>query len=369
MGRRTAYLHIGLPRSGGAFLDSALAEHAEALQAAGLRHPAMSAEQMFRAAIEIRRDHKAWGYERREVEGSWAEICRRARKGKGDVVLSQELLAACTPPQIDLLLDALHGFDIQLVVTARDPGTQLVAAWAGSVEAGRSVSFSRFCQRVMDPAREHDQAERFWAGQDLSTVLGRWTAAVGGPQRVHVIAVPPDSGDAREAIWSALGEIAGFDATRLPLALDTSSGPNPTTIAVLRQVNRAVDGRLPGRAHRVVVRRYLSEGSVADVPAPTLPADLHATLLALGERWRKDLADGGYDVHGDTADLLPAAPDPTAAQPDDVPAEERLTAATDVLANVLVEVARLREHNQALEGRNTKLEKKRKKLKSRLANA
>jgi hypothetical protein len=56
MGRRTAYLHIGPPRSGGAFLDSALAEHAEALEVGGLRHPAISAEQMFRAAIEIRRD-------------------------------------------------------------------------------------------------------------------------------------------------------------------------------------------------------------------------------------------------------------------------------------------------------------------------
>jgi hypothetical protein len=367
MGRRTAYLHIGLPRSGGAFLDSALAEHAPALEAGGLRHPAISAEQMFRAAIEVRRDHKAWGYERREVEGTWAEICRRVQKGKGDVVFSQELLAACTEPQIALLLDTLASFEIELVVTARDPGTQLVAAWAGAVEAGRSVSFSKFRQRVMDPAREHDQAQRFWAGQDLGAVLQRWTAAVGGPRKVHVIAVPSGPGDPRQEIWSTLGEIAGFDAAELPLALDPTSAPHPTTIAVLRQVNRAVDGRLPSRTHRTVVRRYLSEGTVSDVPAPAIPADLHTALLALGERWRKDLADGGYDVHGDTADLLPAPSDPAAAQPDDVPTEERLTTATDVLANVLVEVARLREHNQALEVRNAKLEKKRRKLKQRLA--
>jgi hypothetical protein len=369
MGRRTAYLHIGLPRSGGAFLDSALAEHAEALAAGGLRHPAISAEQMFRAAIEIRRDHRAWGYERREVEGAWAEICRRAQKGKGDVVFSQELLAACTAPQIALLLDALTGLEIRLVVTARDPRTQMVAAWAGSVEAGRSVSFSKFRRRVMDPAREHDQAQRFWAGQDLGAVLERWSTAIGGPQNVHVIAVPHGPDDPRPAIWSALGEIAGFDAAALPLALDSATAPDPSTIAVLRQVNRAVDGRLPTRTHRIVVRRYLSEGTVAEVPAPAIPADLHAALLVLGGRWRKDLADGGYDVHGDTADLLPAPSAPTAAQPDDVPAEERLTTATDALATVLVEVARLREHNQALEERNATLEKKRKKLKKRLAQA
>src|SRR4029077_7430649 len=101
--------------------------------------------------IEIRRDHKAWGYERREVEGTWAEICRQARKGRGDVVFSQELLAACSPPQIALLLDTLAGFEVRLVVTARDPGTQLVAAWAGSVEAGRSGAFTRVRPRGVGP--------------------------------------------------------------------------------------------------------------------------------------------------------------------------------------------------------------------------
>jgi hypothetical protein len=370
MGRRKAYLHLGLPRTGGAFLDSALAEHADALEAAGLRHPAISAEEMFRAAIEVRRDHQSWGYERREVEGAWAEICRRAQKGRHDVVFSQELLAACTPPQIALLLDSLGGFEVHLVITARDPATQMVAAWAGSVEAGRSVSFSRFRQRVMDPTREHDQTQRFWAGQDLGAVITRWSKAIGEPQRIHVIAVPAGEADPRQAIWSALGEIVGFDASRLPLALSTSSAPNPASIAVLRQVNRAVDGRLPTRAHRVVVRRYLSEGASTDeITAPAIPADLYDALLTLGERWRKELADGGYDVRGDTADLLPAPSEPTAALPDDVPAEERLSTATDALANVLVEVARLREHNQALEQHNAKLEKKRKKLKRKLADA
>ena len=91
MAKRKAYLHVGLPRAGGAFLDAALAEHADALGEHGIRHPAISAEEMFRAAIEIRRDHEAWGYQRREVEGAWAEICRQAHKGKGDVVFSQEL--------------------------------------------------------------------------------------------------------------------------------------------------------------------------------------------------------------------------------------------------------------------------------------
>ncbi|GAA4374025.1 hypothetical protein [Nocardioides caricicola] len=168
MAKRKAYLHIGPPRTGGGFLDSALAAHAAELEAAGVRHPAISAEEMFRAAIEITRDHKAWGYQRREVEGAWAEICRRARKGKSDVVFSQELLATSTAAQVDLLLDGLAGFEVHVVVTARESGL----------------------------------------------VLDAWKHAV-RPERWHEIVVP--STDAEQAVWTAFAAVVGFDPTGLDL--------------------------------------------------------------------------------------------------------------------------------------------------------
>lgn len=311
MGRkRKAYLHIGLPRTGGAFLSAALTQHAEALDALGVRHPARSAEELFRAAIEIRRDHRAWGYQRREVEGAWAAICRRAYRGREDVIFSQELMAACTAAQIDLLLDGLAGFEVHVIATARDLGGQLLAARAGSLEADRSL----------------------WAGEELGDVLERWAAAVRKPHRIHVVVVQPDAADPYEAVWSAVGEVVGFDAGMLPL--------------------RVVEG-VPA----------------VGAAAPALPPVLYDHLLEVGERWRKQLADGGYDVHGDTAALLPTRPEPGVVLSDEVPTEERLTTATHALANVLVEVARLRQHNQALEERNAKLERKKQKLKRRLADA
>ena len=281
MAKRKAYLHIGLPRTGGGFLDSALIEHADALEAMGVRHPAISTEEMFRAAIEIRRDHKTWGYQRREVEGTWAEICRRAWKGKADVVFSQELLAACTPEQIDLLLDALHGFQIHVVLTAREPGSQLLPDWVGP---------------------------------DLGEVLRSWTPVV-RPDRLHVVVVPDV--DAERAVWTAFGEIVGFDASELPLA--------PSWIATR--------------------------------PVPRRP---YADLLEVGERWRKQLADGGYDVHGDSAALLPV-------EGVDAVADEVVS--TGALADVVAEVTRLRAHNQVLAERNAELERKKRKLKKKLAEA
>jgi hypothetical protein len=279
MAKRKAYLHIGLPRTGGGFLDSALIEHAEALEAMGVRHPAISTEEMFRAAIEIRRDHRTWGYQRREVEGTWAGICRRAWKGKADVVFSQELLAACTPDQIDLLLDGLHGFQIHLVVTAREPGSQLLPDWVGP---------------------------------DLGEVLHAWSPVI-RPARLHVVVVP--DADAEQTVWTAFGEIVGFDASGMPLA--------PSWMATR--------------------------------PVPRRP---YPDLLEVGERWRKQLADGGYDVHGDSAALLPV-------QGADAVAEEVVS--TGALADVVAEVTRLRAHNQALAERNAELERKKKKLKRKLA--
>jgi hypothetical protein len=255
MARRTAYLHLGLPGSGGGFVETALLEHAESLAEMGFRHPATAEDEMFRAAVEIRRDHKAWGYRRRDVEGTWAEVCRRARQGSGPVLLSQELLSACTAEQAALLLDTLDGFEVHVVITAR-----------------------------------RADAER----HELDDLTKRWATAVGSPDRVHVLVVPAQA-DPRTWIWTALGDLVGFDGARLPL------------------------------------------------PEPGLPPYLVRSLAHAT----------GHDPVGDA---------PTGG-------EEQLWWTSALLSATLVEVARLREQEQALSERNAKLEKKRRKLRRRLAEA
>lgn len=175
MGRRIAYLHIGLPGSGGDFLEQTLAEHAEALAAQGVQAPAVQPGEMFRAAVEIRRDHRAWGYERREVEGVWAGICRRMRKGPRVSVVSKEMLSACTGDQAALLLDTLAGIEVHVVITARRA----------------------------DAARH-----------ELVALRARWAAAVRHPERVHVLVVPTDA-EPQAWIWQTLADLVGYDVARL----------------------------------------------------------------------------------------------------------------------------------------------------------
>ncbi|HEU4812467.1 MAG TPA: hypothetical protein VFT00_10035 [Nocardioides sp.] len=372
MSRRKAFLHIGVPGAGGALLDSVLLEHADTLREQGVEHPAHSADEMFRAALEITRDHKAWGYRRREVEGTWAEIYRRASKHRGPVVVGQELLAAATPEQIALMVDGLAGFEIHVVLTTRDPASQVVAGWAASVESGRSVSFPKFCRRVLDPAREHEQAQEFWSGQDLGDILDRWEAVVSRPEHVHVVVLPRDEAAQRAALLAAFGEIVGFDAARLPVTTELlTTSVDRAGVEVTRTVNRAIAAHGEGPAQRAVLRRYLPEGMVVAGGGPGwVPANLHDEVGELADGWAARIKGGGYDVHGDVSDLWPVRPEERALpRLLDVSTEERLETATNALAEMLVEVARLREHNAVLEAHALKLDRKQKRLKRRLAAA
>jgi hypothetical protein len=270
MARRKAFVHVGLPHSGGTILETALDHHEAALARLGIQRPAKSADEMFRAAVELLRDHRAWGYRRRDVEGSWSSVCRRARKGKGTVVVGQHLLAAAAPVEIELLLDGLAGFEVHVVLVAR---ASAPASASGPIATAGGDD-----------------------GRDLDGVATRWTTALGHPDRVHVIAAP-DTGTAADrsaAIWEAYGGIVGFDAAQL---------------------------RLPAAPAHPPVRPL---------------AVRHSPLWEL-------------ESCGD-------------------PLEHRLRETEAALADTLVEAARLRARNEALELRNGKLERTRKKLKRRLAD-
>ncbi|ANH37437.1 hypothetical protein I601_0995 [Nocardioides dokdonensis FR1436] len=372
MSKRRFVLHVGLEHSGADGLAVGLAEHRDRLAELGVRCPARHPDESRRAAIELRRLHKSWGYHRREVEGAWADLVRRARKqgatAHAAVVVSEELLAGASPDQIALLLDSLGGFEVHVVVTLHDPASQLVDAWAASVRCGGSLPLRRYARRVLDPGRETVEAGDFWAAHDVGPVLERWAGALRRSDRVHVV-VPTPGQDRTESTWRVVAALAGVEADAVAMRDPERSTLGPAGLKVLRHVNRAVDERARVHAARAVLHDQLR----ARVPgsAAGLSSSWHEDLVDLAEAWAKALAEGGYDVTGATADLAPPSPwatgTPYAAGSSST--EERLTAATDALADLLVETTRLREHAGDLEARVEKLTRKKASLKARLATA
>lgn len=150
MAKKNAYLLAGPAIPGAEELHQALAERAAALTAAGLALPDVTPADLFRAGVEIRRTHKAEGLRRRDVEGAWARVCRRAEKAKSDVVIAHDQFAAASEEQIALLLDCMAGFRVHVVLTPAEPDEAIAEAWRRHTKKGRvHVSSSRDMDQVV----------------------------------------------------------------------------------------------------------------------------------------------------------------------------------------------------------------------------
>ena len=189
MAKPKSFLLVGLPHTGVPLLTAALEQHRTALAELGVTAPAKSADEAFRAAVELRREHRAWGLRRKDVEGTWSAICRRALRQRQTVVVGHELLAGATPHEVALLVDGLAGTQVHVVVLAGAPD-------------GRVGLFP-------------DEL-------DLGSVFDRWAAATSSPDRLHVVVTDP--ADATVA-WRALGSLVGFDTEGLAL-------PDPAGLVV-----------------------------------------------------------------------------------------------------------------------------------------
>ncbi len=360
----TVVLHVGLPKTGTTFLQRSLAENAEALGDRGVRYPRAARpgdDLMFRAALDVRGNHKTWGRKRSEVEGGWDEVCATARAHVGTTVVSHELLAAASPRQVVAALTMLQGLDVHLVVTARDPARQLVAEWQEGVKHGRRVSFAEFHQRVRraeDPLGRH-----FHRAQDLPDVLARWGGGLPA-DRVHVVVAEPEVAEPAR-LWGRFAEAVGFDPDGFPPAGAHATNPSlgVAEVDLLRRVNTALEGRLAQPAYgRLVKHRLAQELLTPSVsPRPRAPLPLYDELVPVAEGWVKEIRRAGYTVHGDLGHLVPVPPAETVPDPDEVPgdrSEARLDVAARAIAALLLDV-------EAAEGRAAERDDKRRTWKRR----
>lgn len=130
MAKRLFLLHIGPDAVDVSAMTGALALGRIAV-------PDAPAETFAQAGVEIRRTHKAAGLKRAQVEGSWARVCRRAWKAKGDVFVSIPAFFDATPEQAALALDGVADFKVVLVVTSGFD-VEPPVAWTAQVKHGRT---------------------------------------------------------------------------------------------------------------------------------------------------------------------------------------------------------------------------------------
>jgi hypothetical protein len=154
-----------------------------------------------------------------------------------------------------------------------------------------------------------------------------------GPDRLHIVTVPPPGASA-DLLLKRYASVVGFDPDRLteePEWSNETAGTAPTE--VLRRVNERMAGRLNQRQYDRVVKQTLVPLMVRSAKPERfgLPADDLPWAIDHAQATIEALKTGGYPVAGDLDDLIPVSLEGV-RRPDDAEPDEVLDSSIDALA-------------------------------------
>jgi hypothetical protein len=338
-------LHVGTPKTGTSYVQDVLFRNRRTLATHGVLYAADRFDAQFLAALDLMR--LPWGGLETEAVGAWKRLTTQVRLWPGTSIISHEVLAFATRAQTEQALKDLGHprTEIHLVISARDLVRQIPAEWQENVKHRRTFSYTKFLDAIRDPRRQSRTASWFWGVQELPDILDRWGSQL-PPERIHVVTVPKP-GAPPTLLWERFSTTFGLD--RLKLDLDVGRA-NPSLgapeTALLRRINRAVNGFVKPADYRPLVRELLAHQTLSKrrgSPRLAVPPDVHAWATEVSTGWAEELRKRGYDIVGDLAELAPDDLAPVFFDPDNP--RERLVnnAALDAIGALLKENVRLRE--------------------------
>jgi hypothetical protein len=335
---RRVFLHIGTPKSGTTYLQEKLALNREAIGRQGLVYPETRGGNHFEAALDLIEER--WAGQREVARGQWPALLADIRKAPRDALISHEILAAATPPQVASAMAALGDAEVHLVLTARDLGRQLPAEWQERIKHRGRRSFANFAKLVTASQRSNPELW-FWRVQAIPDVLTRWGNGL-PPERIHVVTVPPPDAP-RDLLWQRFAGVVGLDTEAAYVeATDYNQSLGIAETAVIRRVNRLLAGKgVPRDVYVPIVREVIGRDTLArrsDQLRATVPEPLWPFVEEVTAEWHEWLVGAGVDVVGDLADLEPQRPDYTEGtwiHPDHPPEALVAEAAVEALAAVI----------------------------------
>ncbi|MGH3498460.1 MAG: hypothetical protein ACRDP1_13445 [Nocardioidaceae bacterium] len=324
------FLHIGPPRSGTSYLRNLVWHNKRTLARHGLLYPGFTEHPHDAAVADLlgRAGHvdgtdgadgvDGSGVTARDRAGAWDRIALAVSEWDGGALVAHEGLVLADDSQIREARQSFQGRDVHVVYTARDLSRVIPATWQARLRAGSTQTWASFTDELRDSSgfgtadgtgeRTGDvTGDRFWSTQG-GAALERWAADL-EPDHVHVVTVPR-AGTDRGLLWARYAAVLGLDPvdydTDVPFPIDTLG---LVESAYLRHFNATAADRLSPDDHRAGVRQVMR---AAALDRPAGRARLQMTPAEL--EWLRPRCDalvslidkGGYDVHGDLADLIPA---------------------------------------------------------------
>jgi hypothetical protein len=332
---RRCFVHIGPPKTGTSYLQTIFWSSREELASQGVVLPLETARDHFHLALALR------GLTRITATDSIATVLRRlttaiADISGADLLISQEQLAPATAAEAARLVDILSGWEVHVIVTARDVGRQIPSHWQQSVRQRATLGYADFLTAVVE---RRPEAADYWRHQDLAVVSRQWASAV-SPERVHIVTVPP-AGSSPTELLERFSSVLRIDPTRLnasPTVVNSNSSLGHVQAQLLLRVNEVMGADLlqvgspTARGQHYLAMRVLPDQHGAP---PQVPAERRRWCADLSERVISELDERGYDVIGDLDDLRPRF----STTSDSTPTEAEVI---DAAARALAEVVRQR---------------------------
>lgn len=330
---RRVFLHIGVPKSGTTFLQTAMWHNRARLRGQGFLYPGANRMEHYHASRAAR------GVPPRRLgphATAWDNLTSALAGWDGDGLVSHEFFCLATPEQARRAVERLAPAEVHVVLTVRDYVRQFPAVWQESVKMNSTRSLDEFMEGVL--AGEHSGAWS-WTSQDLPLIVGTWTDAV-PPERLHVVTVPP-AGAPRHLLWDRWCSVLGVDASGfdmdLPRANESLGAPQA---ALMHRLKPHLTGPLTrGPERHRWVRGYLGHEILVPQAGDRFGLrEDHAKALAEESRKAADvLASLECTVSGDLSDLAPTDV-PRGRTPDEVPDHEIVEVAAQAIDQLVRDV-------------------------------
>ncbi|WP_246456391.1 hypothetical protein [Nocardioides mesophilus] len=174
---RRVLVHVGAPKTGTSSVQDVLFRHRHELADEGLLYPADRHDAHFLAALDLM--ELTWGGLERDAVGAWDRVAEQVRAWPGTSVISHEILATATRPQVARALASLGDpADVHVVMSVRDLVRQIPAEWQENIKHRRVIGYHDFLRTISDPDRSGRLASWFWGVQEVPDVLDRWAATL-----------------------------------------------------------------------------------------------------------------------------------------------------------------------------------------------
>jgi hypothetical protein len=338
-------VHIGEPKTGTTFLQRAMWGNRARLARQGVLLPGYKRQDHSRASRDLREAERPDNDPADPWTGEWDVLVGQALQAPHAAVISDEVLAACTPEQADRAVRSLLSAELHVILAVRDFATLLPAEWQETVKTRGTESWEEWLRTVIDvesmAADRH--LSRFWSFHDTLASLDMWSRHI-PPDQVHVITMPRQG--ANDELWGRFGSVIGVDPGSIELAghrANASLGLGETEF--LRLLNAELPEDLPYWFYTRYVKHLVAH-DVLDARSRrerlVLPPDREAWARQQSETLVAGLRESKFHIVGDLDELLARPAGGSYLSPNDQPAEHILGAAVAVAAALVDQMYRER---------------------------